>query len=69
MLAKEHQPQRLQDGHLVFADPPEGDDHTTAQAVDSGHDRNPTTLDVHAHAIPANLTNAVAALERAIAGA
>jgi integrase len=34
-----------------------------------GHARNSTTLDVYGHAVPSNLTNAVAALERAFAGA
>jgi integrase len=33
-----------------------------------GHARNSTTLDVYGHAIPTNLTSAVATLERAFAG-
>lgn len=39
MLVKEHQPQLFQDVHLVFSDPPAGDDPTTAQTVDRGHGR------------------------------
>ena len=34
-----------------------------------GHARNSTTLDVYGHAVPGNLTGAVAAIQRAINGA
>ncbi len=37
--------------------------------ADRGHARNSTTLDIYGHAVPATLANAMATLERAIAGA
>lgn len=41
----------------------------TSVATVLGHARNSTTLDTYGHSVPANVTSAVAALQRAIGGA
>ena len=39
MIAKDNQPRLLADVQALFADPPPGDEQTTARSLDCGHGR------------------------------